>query len=63
MLLQARALENQIFVIGPNKAGQEGTRVNIGRSFIASPVGGQLIAQAYGKSGTFSRMATIRAVS
>ena len=46
LLLQARALENQMFVIGPNKAGVEGTRVNIGRSFIASPVGGQLIAQA-----------------
>ena len=46
MILQTRALENQLFVIGPNKAGQEGTRVNIGRSFIASPLGGQLIAQA-----------------
>lgn len=46
LLLQARALENQVFVIGPNKAGQEGARTNIGRSFIASPVGGQIVAQA-----------------
>lgn len=46
LLLQARALENQVFVIGPNKAGQEGERINIGRSFIASPVGGQIVAQA-----------------
>lgn len=46
MILQTRALENQVFVVGPNKAGQEGTRVNIGRSFIASPVGGQIVAQA-----------------
>jgi predicted amidohydrolase len=46
LLLQARALENQVFVVGPNKAGVEGTRVNIGRSFIASPIGGQIIAQA-----------------
>lgn len=46
LLLQARALENQVFVVAPNKAGQEGTRINIGRSFIASPIGGQIIAQA-----------------
>ncbi len=46
LLLQARALENQVFVIGPNKAGPEGKRHNIGRSFIASPVGGEIIAQA-----------------
>lgn len=46
LLLQARALENQVFVIGPNKAGQEGARTNIGRSFIASPAGGEIIAQA-----------------
>lgn len=46
LLLQARALENQVFVIAPNKAGLEGARTNIGRSFIASPVGGEIIAQA-----------------
>lgn len=46
LLLQARALENQVFVLAPNKAGQEGTRTNIGRSFIASPVGGQILVQA-----------------
>lgn len=46
LLLQARALENQVFVVGPNKAGQEGARMNIGRSFIASPIGGQIVAQA-----------------
>jgi predicted amidohydrolase len=46
LLLQARALENQVFVIGPNKVGQEGLRTNIGRSFIASPIGGEIIAQA-----------------
>lgn len=46
LLLQARALENQVFVVGPNKAGQEGARTNIGRSFVASPIGGQIVAQA-----------------
>ncbi len=46
LLLQARALENQLFVVGPNRAGQEGERTNIGRSFIASPVGGRIVAQA-----------------
>ena len=42
-LLQARAYENGIFVVAPNKAGSEGVRENAGRSVIYSPLSGEQI--------------------
>jgi predicted amidohydrolase len=42
-LLQARAYENGVFVVAPNKAGKEGVRENAGRSLIISPIAGELI--------------------
>jgi predicted amidohydrolase len=42
-LLQARAYENGVFVVAPNKAGVEGVRENVGRSLIISPNSGELI--------------------
>lgn len=44
-ILQARALENMLFVVGPNKSGKEKGRINVGRSMIISIVGGEIIAQ------------------
>jgi predicted amidohydrolase len=43
-LLQARAYENGVFVVAPNKAGKEGVRENAGRSLIISPLAGEIIA-------------------
>jgi predicted amidohydrolase len=43
-LLQARALENGIFVVAPNKAGTERGRHNVGRSMIINP-NGDIIAE------------------
>lgn len=42
-LLQARAYENGVFIVAPNKAGKEGVRENAGRSLIISPIAGELI--------------------
>jgi len=43
--LQSRALENKLFVVAPNKSGEEKGRKNIGRSMIISAVNGKIIAQ------------------
>lgn len=42
-LLQARAYENGVFVVAPNKGGKEGIRENAGRSLIISPLSGETI--------------------
>lgn len=39
--LQARAYENGVFVIAPNRAGDENGRRHIGKSMIVNPVGAQ----------------------
>jgi predicted amidohydrolase len=45
-LLRTRAYENGVFVVAPNRAGEEdGTRY-LGASMIVSPIGGKVIAQA-----------------
>lgn len=45
-LTMARAYENGVFAVVPNKAGQEGVRDNAGRSLVISPLGGEVIAEA-----------------
>ncbi len=47
--LQSRALENQLFVVGPNKSGVEKGRNSVGESMIISAVGGEIITQGDNK--------------
>jgi predicted amidohydrolase len=47
-LSQARCYENGFFGVVPNKAGQEGPRDNAGRSFIITPLGGDILAEGSG---------------
>ncbi len=42
--LQARAYENGVFVVGVNRAGDEGGRRHIGKSMIVNPVGAEIMA-------------------
>ena len=44
-LLKARAIENQLFVLGVNRCGQDGDRVYAGHSRIISPYG-EILARA-----------------
>jgi predicted amidohydrolase len=44
-LLKARAIENQLFVLGANRCGQDGHLVYAGHSRIISPCG-EIIASA-----------------
>lgn len=43
--LQSRALENRLFVVAPNKSGQEKDRTTIGRSLIIECEDGEVIAE------------------
>ena len=53
-LLKARAIENQLFVLGANRCGQDGDRVYAGHSRIISPYG-----EIIGRAG--KRPASLRA--
>ena len=44
--LQARAYENGVFVVAPNRAGDEKGRRHIGKSMIVNPVGATVMAVA-----------------
>jgi len=41
--IQARAYENGVFVVAPNRAGEEHGRRHIGKSMIVSPVGAEVL--------------------
>ena len=41
--LQARACENGVFVVAPNRAGDENGRRHIGKSMIVNPVGTEMV--------------------
>jgi N-carbamoylputrescine amidase len=41
--IQARAYENGVFVVAPNRAGDEHGRRHIGKSMIVSPIGADTI--------------------
>ncbi len=43
--MQSRALENMLFVVAPNKSGEERERVCIGRSMIIECENGEIIAE------------------
>lgn len=44
--IQARAYENGVFVVAPNRAGDEHGRRHIGKSMIVNPVGAEVMCQA-----------------
>ncbi len=46
--IQARAYENGVFVVAPNRAGDENGRRHIGKSMIVNPVGAQVMALGSG---------------
>jgi predicted amidohydrolase len=41
--IQSRAYENGVFVVAPNRAGDEHGRRHIGKSMIVSPVGAEIL--------------------
>ncbi len=49
LLLRARAVENQVFVVGVNKAGADGGCLFPGRSLVVSPTGELLAAAGPGE--------------
>ena len=54
-LLQARAIENQAFVIGVNRVGQDGNKIaHSGESAIISPIGQYIVDPIVGKEGKTS---------
>lgn len=56
--IQARAYENGVFVVAPNRAGDEQGRRHIGKSMIVNPVGAEVMAMA-GSDGTELLVATL----
>lgn len=54
ILLQARAIENQIFVIGCNRSGEGGSEVYGGHSMIVAPEGSILAEGVFGEGDLFA---------
>jgi predicted amidohydrolase len=61
ILLQARAVENQLFILGANRCGSDGDMVYAGHSRIISP-NGKVLARAGKRTATLSANIDLRAV-
>jgi predicted amidohydrolase len=61
VLLRARAVENQLFVLGANRCGRDGDLVYAGHSRIISP-DGEIMARAGKRTATLSATIDLRAV-
>ena len=46
--IQSRAYENGVFVVAPNRSGDENGRLHIGKSMIVNPVGAEVMALGSG---------------
>ncbi len=61
VLLRARAVENQLFVLGANRCGRDGDLVYAGHSRIVSP-NGEILARAGRRTATLCATIDLRAV-
>ena len=61
VLLKARAIENQLFILGANRCGKDGDLVYAGHSRIISPYG-EVLARAGKRSATLSANIDLRDV-
>jgi predicted amidohydrolase len=61
VLLRARAVENQLFVLGANRCGRDGDLVYAGHSRIISPYG-EVMARAGKRTATLSATMDLRTV-
>ncbi len=61
VLLQARAIENQLFILAVNRCGQDGDLVYAGHSRIISPWG-EVMARAAKRPATLSAMLDLRLI-
>jgi omega-amidase len=61
VLLKARAIENQLFILGANRCGKDGDLVYAGHSRIISPYG-EVLARAGKRSATLSADIDLRDV-